>query len=72
MRNKRGEVIAGVMVVTMVAMMSFGGMHMMGGTQSEGDHQQTEQMHNHDEDRTQHVLNHAGGQDPFSSQAEAK
>jgi high-affinity Fe2+/Pb2+ permease len=49
MRNQRGEVVTGVMVVIMVVMMLFGGMHMMHrGHQSEGDHGQVEQKHDHD------------------------
>jgi hypothetical protein len=31
-----------------------------------------EQKHNHDEDGTQHMHDHAGGQDPIPSQDEAK
>jgi len=73
MRNQRGEVVVGVMVVMMVVMMIFGGTHMMhGGHRSEGDHRQMEQKHDHDEDGTQHTHNHAGGQDPIPSQDEAK
>ncbi len=73
MRNQRGEVVAGVMVVMMVVMMIFGGMHVMHGEhRSEGDHQQTEQKHNHDEDGPQHILDHTGGQDPIPSQDETK
>ncbi len=73
MHNQRGEVVAGVMVFMMAVMMIFGGMHMMhGGHRSEGDHRQMEQKHNHDEDGTQHMHDHAGGQDPISGQDEAK
>jgi hypothetical protein len=73
MRNQRGEVVIGVMVVIMCVMMLFGGMHMMhGGHRSEGDHPQMEQKHNHDEDGTQHVHNHAEGQDSVSRRDEAK
>ncbi len=73
MRNQRGEVVTGVMVVTMCVMMLFGGMHMMhGGHRSEGDHLQMEQKHNHDEDGSQHKHDHAAGQDSVPSQDEAK
>ncbi len=73
MRNQRGEVVTGVMVVIMCVMMLFGGMHMMHGEhRSEGDHRQMEQKHNHDEDGTQHMHNHAEGQDSVPSQDEAK
>ncbi len=73
MRNQRGEVVVAVMVVMMVVMMIFGGTHLMhGGHQFEGDHQQTAQKHNHDEDVREHMHNHAGGQDPVPSQDETK
>ncbi len=73
MRNQRGEVVVGVMVVMMVVMMISGGMHMRhGGHRSEADHRQMEQKHNHDEDNTQQLHDHAGGQDPIPSQDEAK
>ncbi len=63
----------GVVVVIMCAMMIFGGMHMMhGGHQPEGDHRQMEKKHNHDEDGTQHMHNHAGGQDPIRSRDESR
>ncbi len=73
MSNQRGEVVAGVMVVIMCVMMLFGGMHMMhGGRRFEGDHQQTEQKHNHDENGREHIHDHAGGQDPIPGQDEYK
>jgi len=73
MHNQRGEVVTGVMVVMMIVMMIFGGMPMMhGGHRSEGDHRQMEQKHNDDEDGTQHMHNHAEGQDAVPSQDEAK
>ncbi len=73
MGNQRGEVVTGVMVVIMCVVMLFGGMHMMhGGHQPDGSHKQVEQKHNHDEEGTQHVYHHAGGQGPISSQDEAK
>ncbi len=73
MRNQRGEVIIGVMCVVMVVMMIFGAPHMMhGGHRSEVDHQQMEQNHNRNEDGTQHMHNHAGGQDSLPSQDEGK
>ncbi len=73
MRNQRGEVVTGVMVVIMCVMMLFGGMHMTHGEhRSEGDHRQMEQKHNHDEDGTQHMHNHAEGQDSVPDQDEAK
>ncbi len=73
MRNQTGEVVTGVMVVMMVVMMIFGGMHTMhGGHRSEGDRRQMEQKHNHDEDGAQHMHDHAGGQDTMPGQDEAK
>ncbi len=61
------------MVVIMCLIMLFGGMHMMhGGHQAEGDHRQMEQKHNHDEDGTQYMHNHAEGQDSVTGQDEAK
>ena len=73
MRNQRGEVVTGVMVVMMGVMMIFGGMHMMhGGHWSEGDHRQMEQKHYHDEDGTQHMHNQTEGQDAVPSQDEAE
>jgi hypothetical protein len=50
MLNQRGEVVTGVMVVVMVVMMIFGGMHMMHGDhRSERGHAQIEHRHGHDE-----------------------
>ncbi len=73
MRDQRGEVVTGVMVIMMVVMMIFGGTHMMHeGHESGGEHRHMEQKHNHDKDDTQHMHNHAGGQDPVSSRDEAK
>ncbi len=73
MRNRRGEVVPGVMVVMMAVMMIFGGMHTMHRRhRSEGDHRQMEQKHNYDKDGTQHMHDHVGGQDPISGQDEAK
>ncbi len=73
MHNQRGEVVVGVMCVLMVVMMIFGGTHTMhGGHRSEGDHRQTAQKHNHDEDGAQHRHDHVGGQDPISGQDEAR
>jgi hypothetical protein len=44
MRNQRGEVVTGVMVVIMCVMMLSGGMHIDAwGLRSEGDHRQMEQ-----------------------------
>ncbi len=61
------------MVVIMCVMMLFGGMHMVhGGHRSGGSHQQTEQKHNRDEKGTQHMHNHAEGQDSVPSQDEAR
>lgn len=71
MRNQRGEVVTGVMVVIMCVMMLFGGMHMMHeGHRSEGDNRQMGQEHNHYEDDMQRMHNNAEGQDPIPSQDE--
>ncbi len=73
MRNERGEVITGVMVVIMVAVMIFGGMHMgHGGHHSNGDHQQMEQKHNHDEGHMHHMHDHTDGHNTNSGQDDAK
>ncbi len=73
MRNQRGEVVTGVMVVIMCVMMLFGGMHMMHGEhRSEGDHRQMEQKHILDEGGMQHMHNHAEGQDSAPVSDEAK
>jgi hypothetical protein len=61
------------MVVIMCVIMLFGGMHMMhGGHRSEGDHQQMEQKHNHDEDGTQHMHDQCWRARSRPSQNEAK
>jgi hypothetical protein len=63
----------GVIMIVMCVMMMFGGMHMKhGGHRSEGDHPRMEQKHDHDENGTQHMHNHAGGQDSIPGQDETK
>ncbi len=55
MRNQRGEVVTGVMVIIMGVMMIFGGMHMLHGERgSEGDHARIEHRHSREEGM-QHV-----------------
>ena len=54
MKNQRGEVVTGLMVVMMAVMMIFGGMHMMHGEhKSEGDHAQIKHKHSDAEDMHQ-------------------
>ena len=52
MGNQKGEVVTGVMVVMMVGMMLFGGMHWM-----HGDHR-----HENDHDGSEHKQDHQHGQ----------
>ena len=49
MRNQRGEVVTGLMVIMMGVMMIFSGMHMMHGEhRAERDHTQVERERGHD------------------------
>jgi hypothetical protein len=56
MRDQKGEVAIGVMVVMMVGMMIFGGMHLLRGGQrtagcrAQGGQSQGEQIHDHDDE----------------------
>jgi len=55
MRDQRGEIVTGLMVIMMGVMMVFSGMHMMHGEhRSEGDRAQIEHEHGHDKG-TQHM-----------------
>ncbi len=72
MRNQRGEVVTGVMVIIMGVMMIFGGMHMLHGERgSKGDHAQIEHKHNNDEDM-RHMHDNVDEQDAVPVQAEDK
>lgn len=54
MRNQKGEVITGAMVVIMVVMMLFGGMHMMHGGRDHrhgDDHDGSEHKHDQQHDQ---------------------
>ena len=68
MRNQKGEVVTGVMVVMMVGMMIFGMFFMHGGHKDHGDshdHGNNEQKHEHAGVGTKH-MNHDHG-DPENS-----
>ncbi len=78
MRNQKGEVVTGVMVVMMVAMMIFGGMHFM--HRDHGDHGESrgagEDMHlDHGHDHQKgHQHEHRGdaGKTPESGAEEQR
>jgi hypothetical protein len=60
MKNQKGEVVTGVMVLMMVGMLIFGGMTLMHGGGQGGKHGH-HMMHGHSEKGQQHA--HDGGMD---------
>ena len=72
MRNQRGEVVIGIMVLIMGVMMIFGGMHMLHGEhKSEGNQAQIEHKHSRGEDM-RHIRNNDKEQAAVPDQAEDK
>lgn len=62
MGDQRGEVMTGVMVVIMVVMMLFGGVHMMHGDHRHAeDHDRLEHKPDHQKEGMHHMQNDNGG-----------
>lgn len=69
MKNERGEVVIGVMVLMMVGMMIFGSFFMHGG---HGDHGTGHEQMQHSDNDHQHMNQHDGAQDKDSAPAEGE
>jgi ABC-type nickel/cobalt efflux system permease component RcnA len=71
--NQRGEIVTGVMVVMMVAMMIFGGMSMMHGGHRHADDQdmKAEDKHDHQKEGMHEKHNH-NTEDSSGQDGEAK
>ncbi len=76
MRNQKGEVVTGVMVVMMVVMLVFGGMHLMhrdhGERRNTADRPHHEEGHDHHEKGQQHGHQDDAGKAPESGAEENK
>ncbi len=69
--DQRGEVMTGVMVVIMVVMMLFGGMHMMhGGHRHADDHDKAEHKTDHQKNEMHHIQNDKEGSSTIQNDEE--
>ncbi len=69
--NQKGEVMTGVMVVIMVVVMFFGGMHMMHGDHRHGeDHDRIEHRQDHQKEEMNHKHNGDEGRAPVQDHDE--
>ncbi len=69
--NQKGEVMTGLMVVMMVVVMLFGGMHVMHGDHRHGeDHDRMEHRQDQQKEKMDHKYNGEGGSAPVQDHGE--